>query len=94
MLAGLLMVSKGDRISMHSSVETRYPFLDEDVIRFCSEIAPEYKLRGRTDKWILRQVAAQDAPLADRQPPQDDVPGQPVGHVPRARPARPGWTSS
>ena len=46
MLAGLLMISKGDRIAMHSSVETRYPFLDEDVIEFCSGIAPEYKLRG------------------------------------------------
>ena len=62
MLAGLLMISKGDRISMHSSVETRYPFLDDDVIKFCSEIAPEYKLRGRTEKWILRQVAAKTLP--------------------------------
>ncbi len=62
MLAGLLMISKGDRISMHSSVETRYPFLDDDVIQFCSEIAPEYKLRGRTEKWILRQVAARTLP--------------------------------
>ncbi len=62
MLAGLLMISKGDRISMHSSVETRYPFLDDDVVKFCSEIAPEYKLRGRTEKWILRQVAARTLP--------------------------------
>ena len=62
MLAGLLMISKGDRISMHSSVETRYPFLDDDVIKFCSEIAPEYKLNGRTEKWILRQVAARTLP--------------------------------
>ncbi len=64
MLAGLLMIAKGDRISMHSSVETRYPFLDDDVIRFCSEIAPEYKLRGRTEKWILRQVATRTLPAA------------------------------
>jgi asparagine synthase (glutamine-hydrolysing) len=62
MLAGLLMISKGDRISMHSSVETRYPFLDDDVIKFCSDIAPEYKLKGRTEKWILRQVAARTLP--------------------------------
>ena len=62
MLAGLLMISKGDRISMHSSVETRYPFLDDDVIKFCSDIAPEYKLRGRTEKWILRQVARRTLP--------------------------------
>jgi len=64
MLAGLLLNAKGDRVAMHSSVETRYPLLDDDVIRFCSEIAPEYKLRGMTDKWILRQVAARTLPRA------------------------------
>jgi asparagine synthase (glutamine-hydrolysing) len=62
MLAGLLLVSKGDRIAMNSSVETRYPFLDDDVIRFCSELDPSYKLRGLTDKWLLRQVAAKTLP--------------------------------
>ncbi|MEA2631010.1 MAG: hypothetical protein QOE66_1229 [Chloroflexota bacterium] len=62
MLAGLLMIAKGDRISMNSSVETRYPFLDDDVISFCSSIAPEYKLRGMNEKWLLRQVAARTLP--------------------------------
>jgi asparagine synthase (glutamine-hydrolysing) len=62
MLAGLLMLSKGDRIAMHSSVEARYPFLDDDVIAFCAKVAPEYKLRGRTEKWLLRQVAARTLP--------------------------------
>jgi asparagine synthase (glutamine-hydrolysing) len=62
MLAGLLMIAKGDRIAMHSSIETRYPFLDEDVIAFCASIAPEYKLRGLTEKWLLRQVAAKTLP--------------------------------
>jgi asparagine synthase (glutamine-hydrolysing) len=62
MLAGLLMISKGDRIAMNASVETRYPYLDDDVIRFCAEIAPEYKLHGLTEKWILRQVAGRILP--------------------------------
>jgi asparagine synthase (glutamine-hydrolysing) len=62
MLAGLLMISKGDRISMHSSIETRYPFLDEDVIAFCSGIDPSYKLHGLTEKWLLRKVAAKTLP--------------------------------
>jgi asparagine synthase (glutamine-hydrolysing) len=31
LLAGMLLSAKGDRAAMHSSVETRYPFLDEDV---------------------------------------------------------------
>ena len=74
---------------MNSSVETRYPFLDDDVINFCAGIAPEYKLRGLTEKWILRQVAAKTLPAADRQPAQDDVPRQPVEDLPRTGP--PAW---
>ncbi|WP_422931687.1 asparagine synthase (glutamine-hydrolyzing) [Singulisphaera sp. PoT] len=62
MLAGMLLLSKGDRIAMNSSVETRYPFLDDDVINFCAGIDPSYKLRGMTDKWLLRQVAARTLP--------------------------------
>ena len=62
MLAGLLLLGKGDRVAMNSSVETRYPFLDEDVVDFCAGIAPEYKLKGFTDKWLLRQVAARTLP--------------------------------
>ena len=62
MLAGLLLLGKGDRVAMNSSVETRYPLLDEDVISFCASIAPEYKLHGLTDKWLLRQVAARTLP--------------------------------
>ncbi len=62
MLPGLLLMAKGDRVAMNSSVEARYPMLDEDVIAFCASIAPEYKLRGRTDKWLLRQVAARTLP--------------------------------
>jgi asparagine synthase (glutamine-hydrolysing) len=62
MLAGLLLLGKGDRVAMNSSVETRYPLLDDDVIAFCASIAPEYKLRGVTDKWLLRRVAERTLP--------------------------------
>src|SRR5690606_34780506 len=61
-LTGLLLHAKGDRIAMNSSVETRYPFLDDEVIDHCAAVAPEYKLRGMTDKWLLRQVAARTLP--------------------------------
>ena len=89
MLAGLLMISKGDRIAMNTSVETRYPFLDDDVIAFCSRIAPEYKLRGRTEKWILRQVAARILPARIANRPKTmfraDMSATFLG------PNRPGW---
>jgi asparagine synthase (glutamine-hydrolysing) len=66
--AGLLMIAKGDRVSRHASIETRYPFLDLDVLTFCSALAPEYKLHGMTDKWLLRRVAERTlpAPIASR----------------------------
>ncbi len=63
LLAGLLMTQKGDRVAMANSVETRYPFLDEDVIAFASRIHPRWKLHGFTeDKYLLRQAAARILP--------------------------------
>ncbi|MFO0808656.1 MAG: asparagine synthase (glutamine-hydrolyzing) [Gemmataceae bacterium] len=57
MLAGMLLASKGDRVAMHSSVETRYPFLDEDVVAWLAKLHPRWKLRGLKDKYLLRKVA-------------------------------------
>lgn len=34
------------------------------MIDLCASIAPEYKLRGLTDKWLLRQVARRHLPPA------------------------------
>jgi asparagine synthase (glutamine-hydrolysing) len=62
-LPGLLLNHKGDRVAMANSVETRYPFLDEDFIDFTAKLAPRWKLRGFTkDKYILRQAAARILP--------------------------------
>jgi asparagine synthase (glutamine-hydrolysing) len=57
MLAGHLMSSKGDRVAMHSSVETRYPFLDEDVWSLLAQLPPRWKLRRLREKYALRLVA-------------------------------------
>jgi asparagine synthase (glutamine-hydrolysing) len=56
-LAGHLLQAKGDRVSMHSSVEVRYPFLDEDVFDFLAGLHPRWKLRGFRDKHLLRLLA-------------------------------------
>jgi asparagine synthase (glutamine-hydrolysing) len=68
MLPGLLLAAKGDRVAMRSAVETRYPFLDEEVIRFCATLPPDYKLHRMTEKWLLRQVAEKvlPPPMAQR----------------------------
>jgi len=58
MLAGHLLSSKGDRVAMHSSVEARYPFLDEDVVEYMAKLHPRWKLRGLLrDKFVERKVA-------------------------------------
>jgi asparagine synthase (glutamine-hydrolysing) len=57
MLPGLLLASKGDRVAMRSSVETRYPFLDEKVFDYLAPIHPKWKLRGLREKYLLRVLA-------------------------------------
>ncbi|WP_439621001.1 asparagine synthase (glutamine-hydrolyzing) [Gemmata sp.] len=58
MLPGHLLASKGDRIGMHSSVEGRYAFLDEDVVSYMANLHPRWKLRGvMRDKFVERLVA-------------------------------------
>jgi asparagine synthase (glutamine-hydrolysing) len=63
-LAGHLLFGKGDRVAMHSSVETRYPFLDEAVFAYTARLDPDrWKLRGLLrDKWLLRRMAARWLP--------------------------------
>jgi asparagine synthase (glutamine-hydrolysing) len=63
MLPGLLLNHKGDRVAMANSVETRYPFLDEDLITLCARVHPDMKLHGlRHDKYLLRQAASRWLP--------------------------------
>jgi asparagine synthase (glutamine-hydrolysing) len=62
MLPGLLLQAKGDRVAMNSSVETRYPFLDEDVFAFLARLHPRWKLRGMCDKYLLRLLAERFLP--------------------------------
>jgi len=62
MLPGLLLAARGDRVAMHSSVETRYPFLDEDVFAFLARLHPRWKLRGLRDKHLLRLLAGRWLP--------------------------------
>lgn len=61
-LPGLLLSIAGDRVAMHSSVETRYPFLDEDLTEFVQTLDPSWKLRRLQDKYILRRAAERHLP--------------------------------
>lgn len=61
-LPGHLLSLKGDRVAMNSSVETRYPFLDEEVFSFLARLHPRWKLRGFKDKYILRLLGERYLP--------------------------------
>lgn len=62
-LPGHLLNGKGDRVAMNSSVEARYPFLDEDLGDFLLKVDPRMKLRGLFgDKHLLRLTAQKYLP--------------------------------
>ncbi|HSF80113.1 MAG TPA: asparagine synthase (glutamine-hydrolyzing) [Anaerolineales bacterium] len=61
-LSQYLLSSQGDRVAMAHSVEGRYPFLDYRVVEFCNHLPPELKLRGLTEKYLLKKLAQQWLP--------------------------------
>ncbi|MBD9468346.1 asparagine synthase (glutamine-hydrolyzing) [Pseudoxanthomonas sp. PXM01] len=58
LLAGYLLSSQGDRVAMANSIEGRFPFLDHRVIEFANRLPPSFKLRGMTEKYLLRKALA------------------------------------
>ncbi len=61
-LSQYLLSSQGDRVSMANSVEGRPPFLDHRLVEFSNQIPPEFKLRGLTEKFLLKRLARQWLP--------------------------------
>ncbi|NND10230.1 MAG: asparagine synthase (glutamine-hydrolyzing) [Flavobacteriaceae bacterium] len=55
-MSGYLLSSQGDRMGMANSIEGRYPFLDHRVIEFCMSLAPDLKLNGLNEKYLLKKM--------------------------------------
>jgi asparagine synthase (glutamine-hydrolysing) len=53
-LVELLM--KQDQMSMASSIESRVPFLDHHFVEFAMSVPDELKIRGATQKYILKKA--------------------------------------
>jgi asparagine synthase (glutamine-hydrolysing) len=51
-----------DKLSMAASVETRVPFLDNEVVDYMCAVPPELKLRGVTSKYVLREAVRDIVP--------------------------------
>lgn len=81
-----------DRMSMAHSVEARPPFLDHTLWEFCASIPTGFKLRNRTEKYLLREAGRGLIPEAARVRPKKGL------QVPYAewvsRPRLPEWAES
>lgn len=59
-----LLSSQSDRVAMAHSVEGRFPFLDHRLVDFCNRLPPTLKLRGLTEKYLLKEAARPWLPAA------------------------------
>ena len=51
-----------DKMSMAASIETRVPYLDNEVVDFMLTVPPELKLHGLTSKYVLREAVKDIVP--------------------------------
>ncbi|MBI5401577.1 asparagine synthase (glutamine-hydrolyzing) [Candidatus Wolfebacteria bacterium] len=47
-----------DHVTMHHGRELRVPFLDYRIVEFCFFLPAKYKIRGQSQKYILRKLMA------------------------------------
>lgn len=64
LLPGYILSSQGDRMAMAHGIEGRFPFLDHRLVEFAAKLPPEMKLKGLTEKHILREAAKDLLPPA------------------------------
>ena len=55
-LSQYLLCSQGDRMGMAHSIEGRFPFLDYRVVEFCNRLPEKLKMRGLTEKYLLKKL--------------------------------------
>jgi asparagine synthase (glutamine-hydrolysing) len=51
------ILTKVDRMSMLTSLEARAPMVDHIFVEWATALTPEWKMRGREQKYILRKLA-------------------------------------
>ncbi|WP_460448002.1 asparagine synthase (glutamine-hydrolyzing) [Alsobacter sp. SYSU BS001988] len=56
------MLTAADRATMHASIEARVPFVTRSVADFAASLEDDMLLRGRQQKYLLRQLARRYLP--------------------------------
>lgn len=62
LFSNYLLSSQGDRVSMASSVECRYPFLDYDIVEFANSLPDDVKIKVLEEKYIVKRLAQKYIP--------------------------------
>ena len=67
---------KADKMSMAHSLEVRPPFLDHRIVEFAASLPEEFKIQGKTLKFILRDLMRGKLPEAVLTRPKEgfDIP--------------------
>lgn len=56
MLEGQILTWGGDRVDMANSMEARPAFLDHHLAEFAVTLPPQLRIKGRTEKYVLREA--------------------------------------
>lgn len=56
MLEGQILTWGGDRVDMANSMEARPAFLDHHLAEYAARLSPSVRIRGKTEKWVLREA--------------------------------------
>jgi asparagine synthase (glutamine-hydrolysing) len=56
MLEGQILTWGGDRVDMANSMEARPAFLDHKLAEFAVAVPPTMRIKGRTEKYVLREA--------------------------------------
>jgi asparagine synthase (glutamine-hydrolysing) len=75
-----LLHSQGDRMLMGHSIEGRFPYLDHRVAEFAGRLPDSLRLRGLTEKHILRRAVSRHLPASIHTRPKQPY-RAPIGHV-------------
>jgi asparagine synthase (glutamine-hydrolysing) len=58
------LLERGDSMTMAASLESRMPFMDHKLAALVSSLPDNYRVRGMTTKWILREAMKRLLPSA------------------------------
>jgi asparagine synthase (glutamine-hydrolysing) len=58
------LLERGDRMAMAASIESRPPFLDHELVELAFRVDSSMKIRGRSGKWIVKEIARSRLPAS------------------------------